>query len=155
MALITLQDHPGLLDVCSKPECIELRSKTCHKTHACGHFCGGNIYELTSSDLPGLRAEKECLPCLNAECSKDSNQNADSFCNICWVESLGSAPSVKLDCGHVFHYHCIHKQVSALFQFVLTEQVSGKWSSANIAFGFLECPLCTAKIRHEGLDSKA
>lgn len=88
------------MEVCKKMECVERRSKSCQKTHECGHFCGG------------LRNEAECLPCLNPDCIKDANQNSESFCNICWVEDLASAPSVKLTCGHIFHYHCIAKQVS-------------------------------------------
>ena len=34
-------------------------------------------------------------------------QTADEFCNICWIDDLGSAPSIQLECGHVFHYQCV------------------------------------------------
>lgn len=68
-------------------------------------------------------------------------QDEDAFCNVCWTEGLGAAPSVQLACGHVFHFVCIQRQLE------------GRWNSANISFGFMECPLCHEEIRHAALDS--
>jgi E3 ubiquitin-protein ligase MYCBP2 len=69
------------------------------------------------------------------------------------VEGLKSAPAIKLKCGHIFHYQCILKQVlSLLASFsVIYPQVSSKWSSANITFGFMDCPLCNTEVEHDTL----
>jgi E3 ubiquitin-protein ligase MYCBP2 len=123
----SIKNHKALHDVCTKEECRGRRDQACCKTLACGHFCNG------------VRNEKNCELCFNEKCCTDSNQSGDSFCNICWVESLQSAPCIKLKCGHIFHYHCVHKQVSS------------KWSSANVTFGFMDCPLCNTEIEHESL----
>jgi E3 ubiquitin-protein ligase MYCBP2 len=36
----------------------------------------------------------------------------EDLCNICWVEELRQAPCVVLDCGHVFHLHCIRSKLA-------------------------------------------
>ena len=64
---------------------------------------------------------------------------AGDFCNICWVESLQMAPCCRLDCGHVFHHHC------------LTEKLQNAWPGARISFGYLNCPLCKVRISHPSL----
>jgi E3 ubiquitin-protein ligase MYCBP2 len=45
-------------------------------------------------------------------------------------EEIQCAPSVQLKCKHIFHRHCIVKQLQ------------NKWNGARVTFGFLECPLC-------------
>jgi E3 ubiquitin-protein ligase MYCBP2 len=49
---------------------------------------------------------------------------------LCFTEAVGCAPSVRADCGHVFHYGC----VAALLE--------ARWAGASVSFGFLQCPLC-------------
>jgi E3 ubiquitin-protein ligase MYCBP2 len=116
--------------VCTKPECLAKRAKSCGKVHQCGHPCGG------------LSGEAECLPCLHSECRPDEEKTAiDDFCNICWVESIGQAPALKLKCGHIFHESC------------LVERLQKKWSGARINFGFLKCPLCKKQIAHPSLEA--
>lgn len=66
--------------------------------------------------------------------SAQGEQSAEDYCNICWVESLGSAPSIKLKCGHVFHFTCVKSKVKK------------RWPAARITFGFSECPLCKNPI---------
>ena len=108
---------------------------------ACGHPCGG------------IRGEEVCLPCLHPDCIKDERTGTkvrlsvvslmfsiaqlralrffilvlcflqEDYCNICWVDSIGSAPAIRLDCGHAFHYQCIQ------------DKISKKWSGARITFG--------------------
>jgi hypothetical protein len=100
-------DRPPLGDVCTKGECVAKERLACGKQHRCGHACGG------------VRGESRCLPCLQTGCSGEPQQKqekqrerqrlqphppaqlqqqhtADDFCNICWVEDLGSAPSVQV-----------------------------------------------------------
>src|SRR5690606_9431145 len=60
------------------------------------------------------------------------------YCAICWTEALQAAPSLMLGCGHIFHAECIQNQLKA------------RWSSPNISFACLECPLCHARIQHGG-----
>ena len=33
--------------------------------------------------------------------------NADSYCGICFISGLGAEPSIRIGCGHVFHFNCI------------------------------------------------
>lgn len=79
------------------------------------------------------------------------------WCRICYCEDLRSAPTLKLECGHMFHASCIKKQVdsgttqSSINIQHLNLQLKGRWSSSYISFGFLMCPLCSAPIKHEWL----
>mmetsp|Transcript_18614 Transcript_18614/g.26102 ORF Transcript_18614/g.26102 Transcript_18614/m.26102 type:complete len:576 (+) Transcript_18614:22-1749(+) len=118
-------------DTCNSEECTKKLALVCKKTKSCGHPCGG------------IANESSCLPCLLPECieknhdkSTNITQTGDDFCNICWTEDLNSAPCVRLDCGHIFHYECIKTKLV------------NKWSGARITFSFLECPLCKALITH-------
>lgn len=69
---------PALLNVCNSAECLEKRASSCEKTLACGHNCCG------------IRGERQCLPCLEEECSfhkvADPGVTADDYCNICFTE---------------------------------------------------------------------
>eukprot|EP01083_Nonionella_stella_P080121 219972_1 len=129
-----VKDHTlntGLDAVCSSTECIQKRRRSCDYVHTCGHNCIG---------LMG----HECIPCLNKKClSKKAaaELTENEFCNICFVDELRAAPCVQLRCGHYFHFSCVlHK-------------IAGKWPSARITFGFLNCPLCKEEIHHPALDA--
>jgi len=107
------------------------RAKVCTKQHSCSHYC------------KGIRGEKHCLPCLSPDCRLTTEpQNGQDFCNICWVEDLQSAPCVQLECGHLFHFECVAKQVSK------------RWPTTNITFGFCDCPLCGRWISHPALEKE-
>jgi len=80
------------------------------------------------------------LPCLNG-CVKDQAEHKEDYCNICWVDSIGAAPSIQLACGHIFHFQCI------------LDRIDRKWSGARITFGFLNCPLCKKQMAHPAVTS--
>lgn len=119
----------GTNDVCKSEECVEKSKLSCKRYNPCGHPCGG------------ILDEQQCLPCLQCQ-NSSSEQNADDYCNICWVESLGSAPAVRLKCGHVFHYTCVKSKLKK------------RWPAARITFGFSECPLCKVSIEHPALEEE-
>jgi hypothetical protein len=124
--------------------------QSCTKVHPCGHPCGG------------VRGEAACLPCLEVACLKEERGTREDFCNICWVESVGAAPAVKLECGHVFHFTVRpHRRQAAHATCATARTDSGartpqcvkdklarQWSGARIHFQFMTCPLCKANIRH-------
>lgn len=120
---------PTLLDVCNSAECLEKRSQSCAASLKCGHACGG------------VKNESIHLPCLKEDCpAHKSDVNEDDYCNICYVEGLGAAPTIQLaGCGHCFHYAC------------LASKVQRRWPSARITFGFLNCPLCKKELSHPSL----
>jgi len=66
-------------------------------------------------------------------------QVSSDFCNICWIDELGSAPLVRLHCSHIFHYSCVKKRLNA------------RWPGPAITFSFSECPLCSDQIEHDSL----
>lgn len=112
-------------NVCNKPECMLRYQESCKNNLECGHKCFGH------------NLERKCSPCLNAECSsfKDEfNQNSDSYCCICYIESLGSSPVVKLECGHIFHHKC------------MLNKLNKKWVGPSIIRKYLTCPSCNASI---------
>ncbi|XP_058840925.1 E3 ubiquitin-protein ligase highwire [Topomyia yanbarensis] len=130
----------GLLavgNVCVDQQCQEYAANACTKMLQCGHLCGGIVNE------------ERCLPCLQQKClaaeSKSNEkepkltQDADDMCMICFTEALSSAPSIQLDCGHVFHCHCCKA--------VLTR----RWNGPRISFGFSQCPICKMDIQHSAL----
>jgi E3 ubiquitin-protein ligase MYCBP2 len=92
------------IPVCNADECKERATAVCRRKLDCGHACCG------------IRAEegKGCLPCLNPDCvpSNAAHGTADDFCNICFTEVLSAAPCIRLQCGHIFHDHCV--RVSAV-----------------------------------------
>ncbi|KAL9885814.1 MYC binding protein highwire isoform 2-T2 [Glossina fuscipes fuscipes] len=131
--------NSGLLEignVCADPQCQEYAAGSCMKTKPCGHACGGVVNE------------KKCLPCLQHVCHARENdtaeglnepkltQDADDMCMICFVEALACAPSIQLECGHVFHYHCCKAVLEK------------RWAGPRITFGFSLCPICKADIKH-------
>jgi len=128
-AFISFRAEDALTDICNNPDCKVRGEKICRKKLPCQHYCGG-VYQ-----------EKICLPCINPECCpKDGKgQTGEDYCNICWVEDLKSAPSIQLKCGHLFHYQCVENQLTK------------RWHTTNINFGFCDCPLCSRWIEHPSL----
>jgi E3 ubiquitin-protein ligase MYCBP2 len=133
--------NSGLLavgNVCADAQCQEYAATACSKIHSCGHLCSGIINE------------EKCLPCLQAKCQSELGneasavepkltQDADDMCMICFTEALSSAPSVQLECGHVFHFHCCKA--------ILVR----RWNGPRISFGFSQCPICKLDIQHHSL----
>eukprot|EP01096_Ripella_sp_DP13-Kostka_P006733 TRINITY_DN2430_c0_g1_i1.p1 TRINITY_DN2430_c0_g1~~TRINITY_DN2430_c0_g1_i1.p1 ORF type:complete len:685 (+),score=256.80 TRINITY_DN2430_c0_g1_i1:184-2238(+) len=116
--------------VCELDECKSKAEKSCLCVTPCHHLCGG------------VRGEKNHLRCLKPQCCPDpDSQTADDYCNICWVEPLGAAPTVELSCGHYFHYHCIEHRL-----------LQGP-GTPYISFKYANCPLCQVPIDHECLRS--
>jgi Ring finger domain len=66
----------------------------------------------------------------------------DDYCSVCFTESIGSAPSIRLDCGHIFHFRCIQTFMRQ------------KWNGPRISFGFGRCPLCKEDIQHVALSEE-
>lgn len=134
--------NSGLLavgNICAGEQCQEYASNACGKIRPCGHACGG------------VANEQKCLPCLQHTCHDRENeiaenlkeprltQDADDMCMICFTEALSCAPSIQLECGHVFHIHCCKA--------VLTK----RWTGPRISFGFSQCPICKFDIFHTAL----
>jgi len=109
---------------CTDEDCVARRGNACFAVLKCGHEC------------MGVYGESDHMPCLRPECSDEKTSNCEDFCNICFTESIKSAPAVMLDCGHMYHYHCVLKKITA------------KWPGQRITFSFLDCPLCKVKISH-------
>lgn len=116
------------LDLCTAAECLQLVQEVCRTVLSCGHSCGG------------LRGESSHLCCLEAECGESKGgPSKEDFCNICWVEGLGERASLQVECGHVFHYHCLLAKMKA------------GYPGPRITFGFLQCPLCKQRIKHPAI----
>lgn len=137
--------------------CAEKERRSCGKRHACGHWCGG------------VRGEAKCLPCLHPECRKKASSSsappppapyaasscsqapcavqqkvpdADEWCPICWTETIGAAPSIQLECGHVLHHACAEAMVR-----------KGHMGGRRLMFKSIKCPLCQAIMQHPTLSS--
>jgi len=129
-------DAPVINGVCSEKECAGYAKTACQITLPCGHYCGG------------IADETNCLPCLHG-CQTGGEvgggaavglrQDADDMCMICFTDALSPIPSILLECGHVFHYHCC------------AAVLEKRWLGPRITFGFRNCPICKAKIRHPSL----
>lgn len=130
-----IPDSPSLALVCEDDLCLDRAKLTCTRTHPCGHPCGG------------VRGEKQCLPCLR-HCSTalegpPLTQDHEDLCVICWCDPLDAAPTIRLKCGHCFHFECTQRQLQA------------RWPEARITFNFLNCPLCKVnQIAHPSLESE-
>lgn len=103
--------------LCSKPDCNSMYSVACKKILACGHQCYG------------VKNESECLSCLSEDCAGDSIGEHD-FCCMCYMDGLGMAPAIQLQCGHMLHYPCI------------LECLAKRWVGPRITFSFARCPVC-------------
>eukprot|EP00808_Paulinella_micropora_P024067 g519.t1 len=62
-----------------------------------------------------------------------------SVCVICAVADLAQAPCLVLRCGHIFHQHCLEKQIKL------------QWKGDAIHFKCCRCPLCAAWLSHPSL----
>uniref|UniRef100_A0A182N2D5 RCR-type E3 ubiquitin transferase n=1 Tax=Anopheles dirus TaxID=7168 RepID=A0A182N2D5_9DIPT len=136
----------GLLalgNICPDAQCQEYGAVSCTRVHPrCGHACGGIINE------------SQCLPCLVPNCQSENDpgqygagggqprltQDGEDMCMICFTETLGTAPSTQLRCGHVFHYHCCKTVLMR------------RWNGPRISFGFAQCPICKVDIEHPSLE---
>uniref|UniRef100_A0A0N4Z1B8 RCR-type E3 ubiquitin transferase n=1 Tax=Parastrongyloides trichosuri TaxID=131310 RepID=A0A0N4Z1B8_PARTI len=118
--------------VCLQVECQQYKGNVCKKIHIeCGHLCNG------------VFNEKECLPCLRCTQVNDKiNQDSEDLCSICYTDKLGSAPCIKVECGHIFHNHCLMKLLE------------NKWIGPRISFRFMKCPLCLCDMEHKDKESK-
>ena len=118
------------LRICAAAECVTKAERSCVITKPCGHLCHGS------------RGEKHCCPCLHSGCGQQSPiPEEDDVCGICYVDCLREAPCLQLDCGHIFHTHC------------LEDKLHKKWPTARVTFKFLECPLCCVPMSHPLLTS--
>ena len=59
------------------------------------------------------------------------------FCR-CWTENLAAAPSVRLGCGHVFHFACI-KEVCCLCSKFFSPKYSCMLYTICLIFLFSSC----------------
>lgn len=117
-------------DICADEECQDKLKLACKYRHACGHSCGG------------VANEKQHLACLHENCAEKNGlaeDIAEELCNICWVEGLSAAPTIKLECGHFFHFKCC------------VDKIETGWPGTRITFGFLNCPLCKKQMQHPSL----
>jgi hypothetical protein len=113
----------GDVDCCNEVECQEKRSMSCGHTLSCAHACSGTA-----------GSEGKCPPCL--QCTGE----AESFCTICYVETLEESPCLLLECGHTFHTLC------------LKEKLRCGWPKMRMTFNYLLCPLCSKPISHPMLE---
>ncbi|KRX06473.1 hypothetical protein PPERSA_05086 [Pseudocohnilembus persalinus] len=114
---------PKILDmphICYNYDCQLKAQNACKKKLDCGHECYG------------IKGEIKCLQCLDDECAKKNKdeQTGNDYCNICFVEGLSAAPTIRSACGHLFHYHCMKKRLEV------------KWITPRIVFNYCYCPLC-------------
>lgn len=101
---IDVKELKAFQSICKQDDCQKRKKMCCNKTLACGHPCAG------------VQGEIECLKCLNDECAeKESHylmgQKGTDYCRICFIEGLENAPSIRVDCGHIFHYECLLKRL--------------------------------------------
>ena len=94
----------------------------CGEELDCGHTCGG------------CKGEHEHLSCLEEECRPVDAVTKNDGCQVCQAGLLGEAPSVELDCGHIFHASCIR------------DLLRHRWSTQRITFNFMKCPSCCYEI---------
>jgi hypothetical protein len=96
----------ALQNICGEPECVQRGQEICQKTLQCGHNCCGYSKEMN------------CLDCLDDECAGKNEQllgqKGSDYCVICYSEALSSAPCIRVNCGHIFHLHCLTKRVGKI-----------------------------------------
>ncbi|EGC37039.1 hypothetical protein DICPUDRAFT_150438 [Dictyostelium purpureum] len=124
----SIPNVPGIKEreICYSEECELKLGLCCDKVLKCGHLC------------IGVKGEEKCGPCYDEECVGKDRFNNDEFCNICYIESLKSAPSIMLDCGHMFHYSCVEKR--------LTNK-----NGPRITFHHLNCSICKKEMKHPAI----
>ena len=127
-----LKEVETLSNVCNDDFCMTSARTVCQKRLPCGHLCCG------------IRGEKVCLPCLEPDCEAhieaEMKEDRDTYCNICYTDTLAAQPTILLDsCGHAFHYQCVRRMLEL------------RYNGPRITFGFRGCPLCKKVMRHSGL----
>jgi RCR-type E3 ubiquitin transferase len=96
----------------------------CNARLPCGHRCRG------------VAGERVCLGCMDDACG--GGGVGSDLCPVCLVEPLSAAPCFRnAPCGHVLHVECA------------TSKLRHRWPGSRITFGFMQCPVCAADIRHE------
>jgi hypothetical protein len=116
-------------NICSNQECIDEYLLMCKKKLICGHQCLG-LYK------------DNCLNCLNENCRNyvnSFNQNASSLCPICLTDSLSKFSIIQLPCKHYMHRKCLLKILKL------------KWSTEDINFNYLKCPVCKKIIECDSI----
>lgn len=131
----TEQEHlPCLQEECVNRRKLEIKSSLASKVDL---------------DLTGSSDSKESELEVEKKLSEDDVQRvkcattvSDDLCGICYVEELGRAPSIMLQCGHVFHSKCA------------LSRLESKWTGQRISLKFAHCPLCDTWMDHPFLDHK-
>ena len=124
--IITDDTKSRYKNICKNEECLKKFDSSCKRKLMCGHDCQGHSNEL------------ECLDCLDDTCEyyRDLyDQSKKSLCSICYVDELSSDACVRLDCGHLFHHHCIENLISKGFV------------GPEISFKFVNCVVCNVKMK--------
>lgn len=154
-------DTPSQHLCCASERCRSLLATACIATLPCGHPCGGvkgetqclpclvpecvakrDIEAVAAAEPPAAAAASMSSSTSSAAAHAGasgvfvSEVDGNEFCNICWTDSLASAPCVQLGCGHIFHYEC------------LCQRIKAGWPGAAISFSFLQCPLCQGSCAH-------
>jgi hypothetical protein len=118
-------------NVCSNQSCIKEYNIKCNKKLNCGHDCMGSIKD-------------RCLDCLDVKCNEYINyydQNLMSYCPICLTDTLKTYSVVQLNCNHFLHRKCILKRLEL------------KWTTEDVNFNYLNCPVCSKSIIIETIDN--
>eukprot|EP01084_Bolivina_argentea_P128804 227598_1 len=146
----------GLNEVCKRKKCRFLSSMFCSSVlKRCGHYC------------IGPRNHSKCVEqCIHYKCSNKNNnktfQTSNDLCLLCNKFRLKSKPSIKLECGHYFHYLCIRKRIFKGYYF-LTHLREMHWNAIcpsssyttqlyDHNLNFLFCPLCNQHIKYDLFD---
>eukprot|EP00347_Sterkiella_histriomuscorum_P011559 403371993 len=122
------QNNLAFEEACNSDLCNKLLQASCDKIHKdCGHPCCGTKKEVT------------CLPCLNQTCVNLNQDltfgvNQQECCSICYTDELGQAPTIQLNCKHMFHKDC------------LKTILKQKYQTLRISFGYLDCPICSIQM---------
>jgi hypothetical protein len=149
----------ALADVCPADECQQLAQASCDRRLPCGHACCGILGERECGPCLHCLADKtasEYETTLREDAASSEQQlvdglahfsklkvqgtSAHEFCPLCWTDSLGTAPSITLGCGHTLHAHCVQQQVER------------NWPGGPINFSFMECPVCRQDLTHPLID---
>jgi hypothetical protein len=130
---IRKDNSPAFMAVCRKSECENNMDRCCAKQLEWGHFCCGT------------RDETVCVPCLDPDWVKANpgptlDQTTSDFCMIWYMTGLGQAPSIQLDCKHIYHEEC------------LMRVLGDGWSGPRINFEYIKWPNCKNEMStcHEG-----
>eukprot|EP01029_Cantina_marsupialis_P026613 TRINITY_DN7200_c0_g2_i1.p1 TRINITY_DN7200_c0_g2~~TRINITY_DN7200_c0_g2_i1.p1 ORF type:complete len:547 (+),score=113.76 TRINITY_DN7200_c0_g2_i1:122-1762(+) len=114
---------------CSNKSCQDASKEFCTSIQPCGHLCYGFAGESTKMGCP-------CVGCLHEDCVGEIEECA--FCGSDMIDY----PSIRLNCGHLFHVQCIENHISLSGH--MREFENGK----SLSYGFLKCPSCTKDISH-------